>query len=73
MPIFYTSNPTSGGPQFAAFETTNGFIQPGTYTVQMAANPAPGAGFGAYLTIFVQDAELLADTLPKITITILDP
>ena len=73
IPVFYASGPTGGGPQAAAFETTNGFIQPGTYTLQMAQNPAPGAGYGTYLSIFAQDAELLADTLPKITLTILDP
>lgn len=73
FPMFYTSSSTGGGPEAALFNTTNGFIQPGTYTVQMASNPAYGAGFGAYLSLFAQDAELLADILPKITITILDP
>lgn len=72
FPVFYTSNSTGGGPQAAVFNTTNGFIQPGTYTVQMAANPAPGAGFGVYLSLFAQNAELLADILSKISLTILD-
>lgn len=73
FPMFYNSSSTGGGPQAATFNTTDGFIQPGTYTVQMASNPAYSQGFGAYLSIFAQDAELLADILPKITITILDP
>ena len=73
FPIFYTSGVPGDGPQAAKFNTTNGFIQPGTYTVQMASNPAYGAGYGAYLSLYAQDAELLADILPKITITIVDP
>lgn len=72
-PILYTSSTQGGGPEAALFDTTDGFIQPGTYTVQMASNPAYSQGYGAYLSIFAQDAELLADILPKITITILDP
>lgn len=73
MPIFYTSGPTGSGPQFASFQITDGFIQPGTYTVQMAANPAYSQGFGAYISLFTPDAETLAAVLPKITLTILDP
>ena len=72
FPINYAIS-SSSGPQAALFETTNGFIQPGTYTVQMAANVAYGYGFGAYLAIYAHDAELLADILPKITLTIVDP
>lgn len=71
--LFYTSSLTGAGPQAASFEVTDGFIQPGTYTVQMASNPGYSQGFGTYLAIFAEDAELLADILPKITITIVDP